>query len=182
MSVDQPHSGGFLDEETLEKIENLKGSTALYWDLAISQMASVEGDERTGVRFALFGCAGKKLAGWQVGEFVYEDTYRLQGHADVKCITMHREEAVCSGVVANAQANPPVYDGGVQLNNGWYLAASGLRAELDRVYCMLAAEGADMLSQLRRNTIMRKSPNEPLVYALLHEANWCTFQNAITSS
>lgn len=163
MSIDNPHGGG---EDYAGIIAACQSASELLWNSVIRCMVGVEGDERTGVRFAMYNQRGIKLAEWQTGELVEERVVLFQRNADNKCLAMHQARVVCSGIVADTAATPPIFDGGIKLDNGLYLACSGLRAELDRVYCMLVGRRVSQLFDLRFNTIMQRAPNEALVRSL----------------
>ena len=168
MSTDYSHGGG---ENLFPGITALVEATEQFWPF-IKNMASTDGDIRTGVRFAVYDSRRAEWQRWQVGDLVLDDASRFQANADNKCLAMAEHGVVCSGMVANPEANPPIYDGGIRLNNGLYFAASGLRAELDRVFCMISATEPEFLDQTRNNTILFKSPNEALVRTLLIEVGF----------
>lgn len=169
MSIDHPHSGNSPDDELIERIVRKS------YDLAelIGKMASIEGDVRLGGAFALMDHNGNLLHTWKSApQTTIERIQNFQFNAVNKCIEMHIKQVVCSGIVANPEADPPIYDGGIQLENGWYLAFSGYPAEYDRVLCMMIGAEVNVLEMpgLRYNTIMRLGPNESLVRGLLHSA------------
>lgn len=176
MAVDHPHSGGEDYEKLLKK---LKEASLEYWP-AIERKASIIGDERSGGIFYLFNPEGIPIDWWKAGDLWSEEKLlTFHNNAKNKCLVMHAQGLVCSGIAANPGAVPPIYDGGIRLENGCFLAFSGLRAELDRVYCMLVAEKVKVLDDLLFNTIMTLGPNESLVRAMYIETGLCYLSMAM---
>lgn len=157
--------------EEIMLLEAIQAASRTLWPI-IAKMADVEGDVRTGGRFCLLDANGDQLAVWQEGEPPLTKIPVFARNARVKCQAVIWHALLCSGEVADVNADPPIYDGGITLSNGWVLAFSGLRAELDRVYCMLvgAVAGNDLLTQGRLNAIFQRGPNEALVRVLYQEA------------
>jgi hypothetical protein len=160
-----------LTPERIELLEAIQAASRTLWPI-IAKLADVEGDVRTGGRFCLLDANGDQLAVWQEGVPLGEKIPVYAGNARVKCQAVIWHNVLCSGEIADVDATPPIYDGGIKLCNGWVLAFSGLRAELDRVYCMLVAVVAenDLLTQGRLNAIFQRGPNEALVRVLYQEA------------
>jgi len=91
VSIDHPHGGS---DEGLHRIRLLQDATRYLWKTAISILANVDDDERTGAQFAVFDKAGRKLADWSVGELKTLDVIRFQFNADNKCLAMHAHRVV----------------------------------------------------------------------------------------
>ncbi len=176
MAVDHPHGGG-ESSPTEILIDKIVTSAKKYGEL-ILQMASVEGDVRTGGFFALFDADGNELRVWQEGMCAEDAGLRFRANAQNKCLAMFQHQVVCSGIVASPAMIPPIFDGGIQLENGWYLAFSGLPAVYDRIFCILVGADVALLQMpgLRLNTILRLGPNEELVRGLLQTAFWYALQ------
>tara|TARA_B100000508_G_scaffold126715_1_gene111407 strand:- start:1065 stop:1646 length:582 start_codon:yes stop_codon:yes gene_type:complete len=171
MSVDHP--SGDVDDfgKIIAKIKEAAG----FFKETILSMASTEEDERTGGVFVLMNEHGDEIDSWTEGELDPETTKRYYENAWRKCHAMFEKGVVCSGIVATPnpeEADEPIYDGGIALENGWYLAFSGFRAVLDRTYCILVANYAKLLEMpgLLYNTIMVKSPDEAITRGLIHSA------------
>lgn len=146
-------------------LEIIQAASRKLWPI-IARMADVEGDVRTGGKFCLLNAQGEQLALWQEGEPPQAKIPVYAGNARVKCQAVIWHQVLCSGEVADVKADPPIYDGGIKLKNDWVLAFSGLRAELDRAYCLAVAQESGLMTDARMNGILQRSPNEPLVRTL----------------
>lgn len=171
MSVDHPHGGGEDFGELIAKIHE----AATFFKEAIFEMASTEEDVRTGGVFVLMNEHGDEIDSWTEGELTPEQTERYYGNAWRKCKYMYVAGVVCSGIDRVAEIpndDGPIYDGGIKFENGWFLAFSGFRAVLDRTYCILIGNHAELLEVpgLRYNTILQSSPEEALVRGLVMAA------------
>lgn len=154
-----------LTEKQQHTLEPIQQATRCLWPI-IAPMANVEGDVRTGGVFALYDEVGETMAVWQAADIVAEEYERYCRNAVNKCLSMSLHQVICSGMVAAPLADPPIFDGGIKLNNGLYLAFSGLRAELDRVYCLLTAYTTGYVTAARFNAILQHSPNEAICRVL----------------
>ncbi len=166
--IDQSSSQEGDDTSAEMFIEDLKKASDEF-SAAMLTMASTEGDVREGGVFVLYDPGGNFVESWASGVLDSVDFAWFEGFAKTKCWSMHDKDVVCSGIVADADAVPPIFDGGIKLSNGWYLAFSGYRSELDRIFCMLIAHVCDLLERIRYNTIMAHGPNEANTRALFGE-------------
>ncbi|GEM_PF-2333796 len=99
------------------------------------------------------------------------DCLRYGANAVNKNNAMSEHGVIISELVADAEAQPPVYGGGIQLSCGCYLSFSGFPPEWDQAFCLMIAIRFDLITPSRINSIIEKSGNPLQARAYLLEVN-----------
>lgn len=124
------------------------------------QVVSTEESPRGGGALA-FLIPDEFQFGKVLGDVTETKGIQFTGHAINKCSAMQKHGVIISELVADPEASPPIYGGGIELSDGSYLSFSGFPPEWDQAFCIMLAERFDLVTPQRVNSIIEAS-SDPL--------------------
>jgi hypothetical protein len=92
-----------------------------------------------------------------VGPVSEADGLRYAANAVNKNNAMEKHGMIISELVADADAQPPVYGGGIQLPCGCFISFSGFPPAWDQAFCLMLADRFSLMTSFRRNSIIEQS-------------------------
>lgn len=110
-----------------------------------------------------------------LGDVPEVDGVRFAANAINKNNAMEKHGVIISELVADPEAAPPVYGGGIQLSDGSYLSFSGFPPEWDQAFCLMLAERFRLVTPRRTNSIVEASSDPLKARAYLGTARFFLF-------
>jgi hypothetical protein len=126
-----------------------------------TQLVSTEEDKRTGGALAIHDPRRGVHQVRVVGGVSKKDGNRFGGHAANKNYAMRAGGVIISELVADPEADPPVYGGGIQLSNGCFMSFSGFPPPWDQAFSVHVARKFHLIDRARENKIVMLS-SDPL--------------------
>ncbi|MFT5849649.1 MAG: hypothetical protein ACI9H6_000463 [Patiriisocius sp.] len=135
-----------LTRDLAQKIFDFAGKIA---ETFAQSLVSTEDDKRSGGALAIHDPRRGMHQVRVVGSVSEKDGHRFGGHAANKNYATRAgdDDTIVSEQVADPEADPPVYGGGIKLPNGCFLSFSGFPPKWDQAFCILVARKFGLIDQ-----------------------------------